>query len=60
MAAHELTAGLHLMQSDGHANVILAVAPIAGVQVMYNLEVTNDHTFVVGTGSWVVHNRCAW
>ena len=28
------------------------------VQVMYNLEVAQDHTFVVGDGQWVVHNVC--
>lgn len=25
---------------------------------MYNLEVAQDHTFVVGMGQWVVHNAC--
>jgi len=26
--------------------------------VMYNLTVAYDHTFVVGSGEWVVHNTC--
>src|SRR5258708_24546675 len=29
-----------------------------GTQVMYNLEVAQDHTFTVGDGQWVVHNTC--
>ncbi|GER89984.1 hypothetical protein KDW_41460 [Dictyobacter vulcani] len=60
IAAHKLVSGLHLMQTDGQMSVILSVKPVAGTQVMYNLEVANDHTFAVGTGSWIVHNRCAW
>ncbi len=29
---------------------------VPGTQVMYNLEVAQDHTFTVGVGEWVVHN----
>ena len=29
---------------------------VPGAQTMYNLEVTQDHTYTVGTGQWVVHN----
>jgi len=31
---------------------------VPGTQLMYNLEVAQDHTYTVGTGQWVVHN-CA-
>jgi len=27
--------------------------------MMYNLTVSEDHTYVVGSGQWVVHNVCA-
>jgi len=34
------------------------ISVVPGTMTMYNLEVTNDHTFTVGTGQWVVHNTC--
>jgi len=29
---------------------------VPGTQVMYHLEVAQDHTYTVGAGEWVVHN----
>jgi len=31
---------------------------VPGKQLMYNLEVAQDHTYTVGQGQWVVHNKC--
>ncbi|HVB62629.1 MAG TPA: hypothetical protein VNE61_15665 [Ktedonobacteraceae bacterium] len=31
---------------------------VPGSALMYNLTVAYDHTFVVGSGEWVVHNDC--
>jgi hypothetical protein len=36
--------------------VITGWKVVPGVKTMYNLEVAQDHTFVVGVGQWVVHN----
>ena len=50
--------GMHILQADGHFGVVTGWKVVPGTQVMYNLEVANDHTFAVGSGQWVVHN-CA-
>ena len=50
--------GMHLLRADGSIGVVTAWKTVSGRQVMYNLEVAQDHTFTVGTGQWVVHN-CA-
>jgi len=48
--------GMHILQADGHFGVVTGWKVVPGMQVMYNLEVAQDHTFTVGTGQWVVHN----
>lgn len=48
--------GMHVLQADGRYGVITGYQLVPGSAVMYNLEVQQDHTFVVGSGEWVVHN----
>ena len=47
-----------MLRADGSVGVITGWKVVPGTEVMYNLEVAQDHTFTVGTGQWVVHN-CA-
>ena len=53
-----LKLGMHVLRADGQIGVITGWKIVPGTKVMYNLEVAHDHTFVVGQGQWVVHNRC--
>jgi RHS repeat-associated protein len=50
--------GMHVLRADGSVGVITGWRSVHGTKVMYNLEVAQDHTFTVGDGQWVVHNRC--
>ena len=54
----QMKLGMHVVEANGHVGVISGWKVVPGVQIMYNLEVAQDHTFVVGMGQWVVHN-CA-
>ena len=59
MAAGKVKLGMHVLQVDGSVGVITGWKIVPGTQVMYNLEVAQDHTFTVGVGQWVVHNECS-
>jgi len=52
----DLKLGMHVLSADGQMGVITGWKVVPGAQVMYNLEVAQDHTFTVGDGQWVVHN----
>jgi len=54
----QLKLGMHVLRADGRYGVITGYRVVPGSAVMYNLEVEQDHTFVVGSGEWVVHNSC--
>jgi hypothetical protein len=54
----ELSVGMHVRRADGSVGMITRWAVVPGSQTMYNLEVAQDHTFMVGDGQWVVHNQC--
>jgi len=58
VAAGKLKLGMHVLRADGSVGMITGWKAVPGTQVMYNLEVANDHTFTVGSGQWVVHNAC--
>ena len=49
---------MHVLRADGTYGVVTGWKVVSGTQVMYNLEVAQDHTFTVGAGEWVVHNDC--
>ncbi|HEU5376518.1 MAG TPA: polymorphic toxin-type HINT domain-containing protein [Ktedonobacteraceae bacterium] len=52
----QLKAGMHILRADGSVGVVSNITVVPGSQVMYNLTVAHDHTYVVGTGQWIVHN----
>jgi hypothetical protein len=52
----QLKLGMHVVEASGLIGVVTGWKSVPGVQVMYNLEVAQDHTFTVGAGQWVVHN----
>jgi hypothetical protein len=54
----QIKLGMHVLQADGQWGIVTSWKMVPGTQVMYNLEVAQDHTFTVGAGQWVVHN-CA-
>ena len=54
----DLKLGMHVLRADGRVGVVTGWQVVLGTKVMYNLEVAQDHTFVVGVGQWVVHNDC--
>ncbi len=54
----QIKLGMHVLRADGQWGVVTGWKVVAGTQVMYNLEVAQDHTFTVGVGEWVVHNDC--
>jgi hypothetical protein len=54
----QITLGMHVQRADGTYGVVTGWKVVAGSEVMYNLEVAQDHTFTVGIQQWVVHNQC--
>jgi hypothetical protein len=54
----QIKLGMHVLRADGTYGVVTGWKVVPGTQVMYNLEVAQDHTFTVGTEQWVVHNHC--
>jgi hypothetical protein len=52
----QIKLGMHVLEADGQYGVVTGWKVVAGVKVMYNLEVAHDHTFTVGVEQWVVHN----
>src|SRR5579884_37656 len=54
----QIKLGMHVLRADGTHGVVTGWRVVPGTQVMYNLEVAQDHTFTVGSGEWVVHNSC--
>ena len=56
MLVGQIKLGMHVRRADGTYGVVTGWKVVPGTQVMYNLEVAQDHTFTVGTGQWVVHN----
>src|SRR5215469_9563222 len=47
---------MHVLRADGNYGVVMGWTVVPGTQVMYNLEVAQDHRFTVGVEQWVVHN----
>ena len=54
----QLKLGMHIVEAGGRVGEVTGWENVSGAQTMYNLEVTQDHTYVVGDGQWVVHNSC--
>ena len=49
---------MHVIEADGRVGEVTGWKSVLGVQTMYNLEVTQDHTYTIGDGQWIVHNSC--
>jgi hypothetical protein len=52
----QLKLGMHVVEAGGRVGVVTGWKSFPGAQTMYNLEVTQDHTYTVGDGQFVVHN----
>ncbi|GER89989.1 hypothetical protein KDW_41510 [Dictyobacter vulcani] len=52
----QLKLGMHVIEADGNIGEVTGWKSVPGVQTMYNLEVTQDHTYTVGYHRWIVHN----
>lgn len=57
--AGKLKVGMHTLRADDAVGIVTQTQIVHRTQTMYNLEVARDHTFVVGSGQWVVHNQCS-
>jgi RHS repeat-associated protein len=55
----QIKLGMHVLRADGRVGVVTGWKVVPGTKTMYNLEVAQDHTFTVGSGQWVVHNKCS-
>src|SRR5579859_6470516 len=56
--AGNLTPGETVVTLAGATETVAWVHAVAGQAAMYNLTVTQDHTYAVGNGGAVVHNTC--
>jgi RHS repeat-associated protein len=56
ITAGNLRLGDQVLRLDGETATVVALKVVPGEQDMYDLTVSNVHTFVVGTGLYVVHN----
>jgi hypothetical protein len=52
----QLKLGMHVLRANGQYGLITGWRIVPGAKVMYNLTVSQDHTFTVGLDQWVVHN----
>ena len=56
MAVGQITLGMHVLRAGGMFGVVTGWKIVLGAEMMYDLEVVQDHTFTLGDGQWVVHN----
>ena len=56
MPVGQIKLDMHIVEANGQVGRVSGWKVVPGVKTMYNLEVAQDHTFVVGMGMWVVHN----
>jgi len=52
----QIKLGMHVLRADGTYGVVTGWKVVPGAEMMYDLEVAQDHTFTVGADQWVVHN----
>ncbi len=57
LPAGELLPGDSVRSARG-TGAVEAIESVAQPQLMYNLTVSEAHTFFVGDGQWLVHNAC--
>jgi RHS repeat-associated protein len=54
--AGALTAEMHVVREDGGPATVVGVRVVPGAAAMWNLTVSQVHTYAVGGGQYVVHN----
>lgn len=59
LPAGEIEIGDIVLTANGTGSTAVSVAMDIGPQVMYNLTVTDAHTYFVGAGELLVHNACS-
>ena len=52
----QLKPGMHVRKANGSYGVVTQLVIVPGAMWMYNLTIAQDHTYVVGSGQWIVHN----
>lgn len=57
LPASFLHVGEPVVQLDGATATVVAIHAVAGAADMWDLTVSNVHTFAVGVGKYVVHNN---
>jgi hypothetical protein len=60
LPAGELQVGDTIHTAQGGTGIVQAITFVYQPQPMYNLTVATAHTYFVGNGQWLVHNRCPW
>jgi hypothetical protein len=58
VTAGDLQMGDEVRRADGSYGIVEAVEFVHQSQSMYNLTVADAHTYFVGDGQWLVHNKC--
>jgi RHS repeat-associated protein len=56
ITAGELSIGDHVLRLDGSTGTVVSLRVIPGEQDMYDLTVSNAHTFAAGMQQFIVHN----
>jgi Pretoxin HINT domain len=54
--AGQLTTGMHVVREDGSTATVVREHVVPGAASMWNLTVSQIHTYAVGAGQYVVHN----
>ena len=52
----QLKPGMHVLEANGSYGVVAKLEVVLGTMWMYNLTVAQDHTYLVGSEQWIVHN----
>jgi hypothetical protein len=47
---------MHVLRADGSYGVVATLVVVPGAMWLYNLTVSQDHTYAVGQDQWIVHN----
>ena len=58
LPAGELQVGDTIYTAQGGTGIVETISFVYAPQPMYNLTVATAHTYFVGDGQWLVHNRC--
>jgi len=59
LPAGQIQVGDRVLRANGQWRPVIAVNALEGEQIVYNLEVDENHDFFVGQHEFLVHNGCA-